>query len=217
MISYSSSLCACSTHYWSFELVLFDLGTRTNHEPPELTLSLHRVCVNSVLRAISIGLCLKIIFRLKTKFSLFFHVTYSLNVAAVVRFKQRLALSDGADALETIKSLSCSPPRSVTTQQSQNTKTKGATLVEVGPIPHSSKCLSPESAGICCVPTDPTRRETREQKKVTERGRPPFKLSLPAPPRVKDGFLEKCLHGCIAWLQLLPSIKHMGLIYPCGP
>lgn len=48
---------------------------------------------------------------------------------------------------------------------------KGATLVEVGPIPHSSKCLSLESAGICCLPTDPTRRRTRKQNKVTGRER----------------------------------------------
>lgn len=122
--------------------------------------------------------------------NLFFHVSYSLNVAAVVRFKQRLALSDGADALETIKSQSRSPPSSVTTQQSPKHQNKGATLVEVGPIPHSSKCLSTESAGICCVPTDPTRRGTRKQKKVTKRERQQFKLLLLAPPRVKDGFLE---------------------------
>ena len=150
------------------------------------------------MRAVSVGFCRKIIFSRKTKFNLFFHVSYSLNVAAVVRFKQRLALSDGADALETIKSQSRSPPSSVTTQQSPKTPKQGATLVEVGPIPHSSERLSPESAGICCVPTDPTGRGTTEQKKVTERGRQQFKLPLLAPPRVKDGFLEECLHGCIA-------------------
>lgn len=48
---------------------------------------------------------------------------------------------------------------------------KGATLVEVGPIPRSSKCLSPESSGICCLPTGLTPRRTREQKRQWNRRR----------------------------------------------
>lgn len=53
----------------------------------------------------------------------------------------------------------------------------------MGPIPHFSKCLSPESAGICCVPTFLARRRTREQNKVTERRRDASlsSYSLPLP------------------------------------
>lgn len=151
----------------AFELILFDLSTCSNHEPSELNFSLHwstPSCVPSRLACVWKSFS-------DSKFNLFFHVSYFLNVAAVVRFKQRLALSDAADALETIKSQSPAPLCLVSLcNRVPKHQNKGATLVEVGPSPHSSKCLSPKSSGICCVPTDSTRRGTREQKKVTERG-----------------------------------------------
>lgn len=62
-----------------------------------------------------------------------FHVSYFLNVAVDVRFKKKLALSDGADALETIKTQSRSPPPSVTTQQSPKTPKQGGNPGRSGP------------------------------------------------------------------------------------
>lgn len=44
-----------------------------------------------------------------SKSNLFFHVSYFLNIAAVVRFKKRLVLSDNANGLETIKSQTRAP------------------------------------------------------------------------------------------------------------
>lgn len=213
MISYSSSLCACSTQHRSFwtDFVWFQHTDKSRTFWTHFEFS----TVNSELRAISTGLCLKIIFSTQ---NLFFHVSYSLNVAAVVRFKQRLVLSDGADALETIKSQSHSPPSSVTTQQSPKTPKQGGNPGRSGP--HST-LLQVLIDGICWnllfAHWANSERDENAKASDRERERQQFKLLLLAPPRVKDGFLEECLHGCIAWLQLLPSIKHMGLIYPCGP
>lgn len=104
------------------------------------------------------------------KFNLFFHVTYSLNVAAVIRFKQRLALSDGADALETIKSQSRSPPSNVTTQQSPKTPKQRGNPGRSGP--HST-LFQVLIAGICwnllCAHRSDSERDERAEESDRER------------------------------------------------
>lgn len=144
------------------------------------------------------------------------HVTYSLNAAAVVRLAAEVPFfffSVRADTSETIETRCRSPPFTVTTQQRPKTPKHSGNPGRSGP--HST-LFQGLITGICCVPRDRTQRWTREQNKVTERWRQRFKFRLLSLPELKDGFLEQCLHGCIAWLKLLPSIKHMGLIYPCG-
>lgn len=142
-----------------------------------------------------------------------FHVDYFLNTAAVISLARRLAFSVHADTLETIGTRCHSPPFSVTMQQRPKTPKHSGKPGRSGPHSTLFKGLI---AGIGCAPTDCTQRWTREQNKVTERWRQQFKLRCfpPPHPELKDGFLEQCLHGCIAWLKLLALHQTHGTHLP---
>lgn len=141
-----------------------------------------------------------------------FHVSYFLNAAAVVRlaaevsiFRSRWHVRNNRNLVPLLLVSLCNRD-----PKHQNTV---ATLIEVGPIPHFSRDLSLESA----VRLQIALRDGRGSKTKWQRDGDSSSSSAAQPPQeLKDGFLEQCLHGCIAWLKLLPSIKHMGLIYPCG-
>lgn len=109
-------------------------------------------------------MCLQTIFRLETKFNLFFHVSYSLNVVAVVRLKQRLAFSDRADALEIIKTQSRSSPSSVPMQQSPKTPKQRGNPGRSGP--HST-LLQVLIAGICWNLLCAYRAKQSDRERVT--------------------------------------------------
>lgn len=156
----------------AFELILFDLSTCSNHEPSELNLSLHwstLSCVPSQLACVWKSFS-------DSKFNLFFHVSYFLNVAAVVRFKQRLALSDAADALETIKSQSRSPLSGVTMQQTPKTPKQGGNPGRSGPHSTLVQVLIAEIFwNLLCAHRFDSERDERAKESDTVGGRG-FKL-----------------------------------------
>lgn len=122
--------------------------------------------------------------------------------------RRRLVFFVHDDTSETIGTRCHPPPFSVTMQQRPKTPKHNGN-------PGRSGLHSTLFKGLITVRLQIALRDRWGSKTKRQRDGDSSSSFVASLPELKDGFLEQCLHGFIAWLKLLPSIEHMGLIYPC--